>query len=486
LKESLFFCRKEECVLKKGVNNMIDLYDKVCKTIKQYNMINEGELVLVGVSGGPDSIALLHLLVRLKKELPFDLHAAHLDHSFRGRQAEEEALWVKKTAEGWGIGCTLAKFDVPALARRKHLSAQDAGHQARASFFLSLQEELGAQKIAVGHQANDQAETLLMHFLTGAGSEGLSGILPVQGSYIRPLLSVEREDIEEYCSEHGLSPRRDPSNEKDIYLRNKIRNQLVPWLKENINPNLVNTLNRTAQILLAQEEYLQLTTEQVAKKYVLHNGCIKILLKDFSSLHIALQRRLIRSAYRHVGKKQGLQFKHVEEVRELLLDKQVGKVLHLPDEVKVEKEYEAILFYRGSIVENKDPKNINPIKKRILNIPGDTDIPEIGKTIRTQYADFLPNNIPADTAYLPCEGYSPPLYIRARQEGDKFCPYGYNNSKKLKEYFIDKKIPRKTRDSILLLADEKEVIWIPNIALGNRLNRKSNQNKYVVLKIEKR
>lgn len=466
---------------------MIDLYDKVCKTIKQYNMINEGELVIVGVSGGPDSIALLHLLVRLQKELAFSLHAAHLDHSFRGREAEEEALWVKKTAESWGIGCTLAKVDVPDLARRKHLSAQDAGHQARTSFFLSLQEKLGAQKIAVGHQANDQAETLLMHFLTGAGSEGLSGILPVQGPYIRPLLFIERDDIEKYCSEHGLSPKRDPSNAKDIYLRNKIRNKLVPWLKENINPNLVNTLNRTAQILLAQEEYLRLATEQAAKNCSQHNkGFIKILLKDFTSLHPALQRRLIRSAYKDIGKKQGLQFKHVEEVRELLLDKQVGKILHLPDDVKVEKEYDAILFYRGSIPDNKSTQNKDPIKKRILNIPGDTDIPELGKIISAQYTDLLPENIPENTAYLPYEEYSSPLYIRTRQEGDKFSPRGYNKSKKLKEYFIDKKIPRKTRDSILLLVNEKEVIWIPGIASGNRLNKKSNQNKYIVLKIEKR
>lgn len=466
---------------------MADLYDRFYQTIKIYNMIDPGDLVIVGVSGGPDSIALLHLLARLQKEVAFSLHAAHLDHCFRGREAEEEALWVKATAESWGIACTTIKVDVPELLKKRHLSAQDAGHQARTEFFQNLQAKLGAQKIAVGHQADDQAETMLMHFLTGAGSEGLSGLPPVQGRYIRPLLFIERHEIEEYCSEHTLNPRQDPSNQKNIYLRNKIRNQLMPWLKENINPNLVDTLSRTARILLSQEEYMQIITDQAVGNYITQEvECTKIKTEGFSHLHPALQRRLVRSAYKGMGKKQGMQFKHVDEVRDLLLNKQVGKILHLPGEIKVEKGYDSVSFYRDIASKRTGRQEIDLIKEHVLNIPGDTDIPELGKIIRAEYTDSLPENIPEDTAYLPWEEYTSPLIIRKRQAGDRFSLHGNNNSKKLKEYFIDRKIPRKTRDSILLLVYQDEVVWIPGMAAGYKLNKKSKQNKYVVLKIEKR
>ncbi|PKM89093.1 MAG: tRNA lysidine(34) synthetase TilS [Firmicutes bacterium HGW-Firmicutes-12] len=460
---------------------METIYDKVVLTIKQYNMIEPDELVIVGVSGGPDSIAMLHILARLQKGIGFKLHVAHLDHSFRGKQAEDEAIWVKSIAESWGITCTLAKQDVSALAKEKRISTQDAGHLARKDFFLSLLEKMGAQKLALGHQANDQAETMLMHFLTGAGSEGLSGILPRQGPFIRPLLFVERAEIEKYCLDHNLDPRRDPSNEKDIYLRNKIRNQLLPWLTENINPNLINTLNRTSQIFLFQEQYLQAKTNKAALKCILQEEQgTKIILESFSKLPLALQRRLIRSAYQTVGKKQGIQFKHVEEVRELLLNKQVGKVLHLPDDIKVIKEYESVVFYRG----DRHEYNV-AIKKRVITVPGDIAIPEIGQIIKTGYTDRLPEEIPKNEVYLPWEEFSPPLYVRSRLEGDKFSPYGYNKSRKLKEYFIDKKIPRKIRDSIPVITDQKGIMWIAGMDFGMRVNKKSRLNKYVVIKIEK-
>jgi tRNA(Ile)-lysidine synthase len=323
---------------------------------------------------------------------------------------------------------------------------------------------------------------MLMRFLTGAGSEGLSGILPRQDPYIRPLLFIERTDIENYCIEHNLDPRRDPSNEKDIYLRNKIRNQLFPWLIENINPNLINTLNRTSQIFLSQEEYLQANTYKAAEKCILQEKQnTKILLESFSVLPIALQRRLIRMAYQTVGKKQGILFKHVEEVRELLLDKQVGKILHLPGDVKIEKEYDSVVFYRGEI-----PKHNLAFENRVITVPGNTDIPEIGLVIKTDYSDLLPENIPENVVYLPWEEYNSPLHIRSRIEGDKFTPYGYNKNRKLKEYFIDKKIPRKIRDSIPILADEIGIIWIIGMDLGIRVNKISNLNKYVVIKIENR
>ncbi len=325
----------------------MDMDKCVIDTIKQYKMMEKDNLVLVGVSGGPDSLALLDILNRNREDLGISLHVAHLNHSFRGQEADEEAEWLKNIAHNWGIPCTICKIDVPALARKKGLSPQDAGHIARRKYFLELAEKINAQKIALGHQADDQAETLLIHFLTGAGPEGLRGILPVTEPFIRPLLFIGRKEIEAYCQGRGLNPRRDPSNAKNIYLRNKIRNQLMPWLVENINPNLTDTLNRTARIFWAEEEFFQQKTAELAHTMVIQDqtGIEKLVLAGLCSLDVAMQRRLIRWAYQALTKGQGLAYLHVEEVRLLALKKETGKMLHLPASVTVEKTREFLLFY---------------------------------------------------------------------------------------------------------------------------------------------
>ena len=320
----------------------------VIDTINQYKMIEKDDLVLVGVSGGPDSLTLLNILNRYREDLKINLHVAHLNHSFRGKEAEEEAQWVRNTVHSWGIPCTLGKVDVPALVRETGLSPQDAGHLVRRNFFLELADTINAQKIALGHQADDQAETIIMHFLTGAGPEGMRGILPVSMPFIRPLLFIGRKEIEAYCLRQGLNPRKDPSNAKNIYLRNKIRNNLMPWLVENINPNLADTLNRTARIFWAEDEYMQKKTTEFAEMMITHDdesASEKLALAGFHNFEVAMQRRLIRCAYQAYTKGQGLSYLHVEGVRELALKKETGKMLHLPASVTVKKNRGFLLFY---------------------------------------------------------------------------------------------------------------------------------------------
>lgn len=450
------------------------------KAIQEYQMISPGELVLAGVSGGPDSLALLHVLRSLQTELDFKLHAAHLDHSLRGEESATEAAWVKSTAAGWGLECTLHQADAAQFARERKISLQDAGHQLRKEFFEKLQKALGAQKIALGHQADDQAETLLIHFLNGAGMEGLSGLLPVSGPYIRPLLFTARTDIEAYCAYFQLEPRRDPSNEKDLYLRNKIRLRLMPWLLEEINPNLRETLNRTARIFWAEEEYLEKMTNLAARECMSsQEGPISIRQKPFLAQDTALQRRLVRLAWRESGGKQGLSFYHVEEVRALILHKQTGKILPLPQDITAEKEYDAVVFYQGEPVDYESA----PLAQRPLAVPGNTEIPETRQQLITEYTDELPGQIPPDTIYIPREEAAPPLVVRSRREGDRFAPAGAQKGGKLKEYFIDQKIPRKIRDRIPLLADKTGILWLAGRAASNRVNKISNSGEYIVVRL---
>lgn len=458
----------------------MDLLVKVKGTIEEHKLIQSGELVIVGVSGGPDSLALLHILNRLKDEIRFNIHVAHLDHSFRGREAEEEALWVEQTAKQWGLDCTKQKIDVPSLVKKTGLSPQDAGHRVRKEFFLSLYKELHAQKIALGHQADDQAETLLMHFLTGAGPEGLTGIRPYNYPFIRPLLDIFRRDVEEYCAIHGLKPLKDPSNQKNIYLRNKIRNTILPMLVDEVNPNLVETLNRTAQVFCAEEEYWAKTTKEIADKCCLREEkCAKLHLNKWLCLHPAIQRRLIRYLYQSIRKGQGLAFPHVEEVRKLAVQGQSGKMLHLPHGVRVEKTYGFLIFFEP---EYNKPAGI--IESRKLQIPGITCIPEKDLIIRAEVVTDLKEPLDLiSAAAVPFKDEPPELWARPRRAGDRFSPKGLNGSKKLKDYFIDKKIPRGQRDQILLVAQAGDILWIPGMAASSQVNHIEAGKSYVVLDI---
>lgn len=472
------------------------------KTIQEYQMISPHDLVIAGVSGGPDSLTMLHLLKELQAELDFRIHVAHVDHSFRGQEAEEEARWVEETAKKWGLSSTVIKVNVAEIAKEKGISSQEAGHLVRKNFFLELMEQLGAQKIALGHQADDQAETLLMHFLVGAGMEGLQGIMPANPPFIRPLIFIRREGIETYCQENNLEPRRDPSNRKNVYLRNKIRNQVIPWLEEKVNPNLVATLNRTALLIQGEENFLQEETKKAAENFVWKGkNCIYLSIREWGSLREGMQRRLIRFTYQSLGESQGLPFSHVEEIRGFAEGGQVGKVLQLPGKVLVEKGYgELAFYYQGSVTQNA-----GGIEERLLNVPGVTFIPETGQQILAEIIttdlrareikEDIEKDLKKDTVkelntdgekvYLPWRDFSTQYYVRSRRPGDRFSPLGLQGTKKLKDYFIEKKIPQKKRDSILLITTESEIIWIPGLATANGWGTNDGNGKYLVFTISK-
>jgi len=457
------------------------MLEKVWATISENRLILPGELVIVGVSGGPDSLALLHALSILSKRGNFSLHTAHLNHSFRGQEADDEAMWVKKTSESWGIPCTVIKEDVPAIAKKEGLSPQEAGHRVRKEFFLTLLHRLKAQKIALGQQADDQAETILMHLLSGAGSEGLQGIRLASFPFIRPLLFITRQEIEEYCRLNGLEPRQDPSNSKNIYLRNRIRNQLMPWLKENINPNLVASLQKTAAILQSEEDYWRELVAEFAREHIKReeSGDVKLVLAAFNGQPVALQRRIIRTVCQEITGEQGLAFFHVEEIRKLALQGQVGKRLDLPGELLVVRDYRELLFTL-----NYQEQPNGGIQPRKLKIPGKVLVPETGQlitaTIRSEKPEAGVNRV-----WLPLEDHEmPDLCCRSRQTGDWLTPLGMTGRKKLKEFFIDRKVPRPMRERLLLIAMGKEVIWIPGLAVSNRMKGESPVNRYLVLEIE--
>ena len=270
------------------------LKEEVLKTIKTYNLIEENDKVVIGVSGGPDSICLLHLLYSIKKELEFEIVVAHINHQIR-KVADSETEYVKDFCKNLGIECFVKKENILELAKEQKKGTEEVGRQVRYDFFEEVAQKAEANKIATAHNANDRAETVILNILRGSGISGLKGIEAMRDNkYIRPLIFTKREKIEEYCQENNLNPKIDESNMENIYNRNKVRNIIIPYIEKEFNQNIIQTINRLSDVATEENEFLQkLTEEQYNAISTIENDTIILDLKKFNKLELVIKRRLI-------------------------------------------------------------------------------------------------------------------------------------------------------------------------------------------------
>jgi len=458
--------------------------DKVRETINKFQMFAKGDLVLLGVSGGPDSVALTHVMNKLREELGLSLHIAHLNHMFRGREAEEDAVFVKNLARKMGISCTVEKIDVPKIAAKEHLSPEEAARKVRYEFLSRVAGTIGAHKIAVGHNADDRAETVLLHLIRGTGPEGLEGIKPKYKSIVRPLLEVRRSEIEKYCFDNGLEFRIDSTNRELIYMRNKVRHHLIPILKE-YNSNIVEVLNRTAEIIRSENEYMEGEGRRAYESTVFLEDYDKIELgiEIFLNLHAAIQRRLLRYCYMVLtGKEEGLEFQHIERTRRFISAGAPGKKLELPEGIVVERSYNFFIFRKKEAAEKTE------WRCREISVPGRTYIPEIEKHIITKIIpadevgrDFL--SAPDHAAYMDMDKLQFPLYVRPRCEGDSFQPLGLPGKKKVKDILIDAKIPRDRRSKIPVVLDQRGIVWLAGFRIDERVKITDSTRKVLIMEL---
>ena len=316
---------------------------KVRSAIHKYGLISDNDTIVVGVSGGPDSTALLYSLASLKDEFKLKLYVAHLDHMLR-RNSSKDVLFVKGLAAKLRLPVTVGRADVKKLL--KEGSVEEAARNARLGFLFSVAKKISADKIALGHNLDDQAETVLMRILRGSGLYGLAGIMPKRriGGYdiIRPLLEIKREEIEAYLKKNRAVALRDPSNKEDIYLRNKIRNRLIPLLEKGYNENIKEVLANMAQSLGADYDYLSGVSLRAMK-----HARSGFDLARLSKTHPAIQRLLIR---RMIAKLQGdtrrITFQHMREIEDLALNRPANSVVDLPKGVSVRKAKKSLIFYR--------------------------------------------------------------------------------------------------------------------------------------------
>lgn len=310
------------------------LEEKVLETIKKYNLLQEKDTVIVAVSGGPDSMCLLNALVNLKEKLKLNkIAVAHVNHMLR-EEAQEETEYVKKYCENKNIEIYIKYANIKEISENNKISEETAGREERYKFFEEIATKINANKIAIAHNLNDNAETVLMHFIRGTGINGLTGIKPYRdGKYIRPLIECDRKEIEEYCKEKKLNPRYDKSNLDNNYTRNKIRNLLIPELKENYNPNIISGINKLSRIVLKEEEYINRILLETYNEILLQkeDNKITINLRKFNKLDEYIKERLIIYIIAKLfGDARGIENIHVLDIVKLC-EKNVGNKYLTPN-----------------------------------------------------------------------------------------------------------------------------------------------------------
>jgi len=307
-----------------------DVINKVLTTIKKHNLIKENDKIVVGVSGGPDSVCLLHILNNLKEEMKFDIVVAHINHMIR-EEADEETEYVENMCKTMGVKCFVKRINVTQKASCEKMGTEEAGRNARYEFFEEVCKLTNSNKIATAHNANDNAETVLMNIFRGTSVSGLKGIEPIRdGKIIRPLIECERVDIENYCSSNHLEPRIDMSNFENVYTRNKVRNIVIPNLKEEFNPNIIGAINKLSNLATQEEEFVQRYTNNVIDEKLLVNvdeeirndlkldgvqNCFVMNVKEFNKLDEFLKSKVVVNIIQKVaGSIQGIEKVNVEEI----------------------------------------------------------------------------------------------------------------------------------------------------------------------------
>jgi tRNA(Ile)-lysidine synthetase-like protein len=479
-------------------------------SLLEHQMLALGDTVVVAVSGGPDSLCLLHVLRDLAGELGIALHVAHLDHMLRGAESAADATFVAATAHAWGLPATVVAKDVRALAKSTRANLHQAGRVARYEFLADVAQACDARAVAVAHNADDQAETVLMHLLRGAGPAGLRGIRPVvawhewagieneklrieksllppansqfsilNSQLIRPLLLVPRAAIEAYCAAHGLQPRRDPTNQDRSATRNRIRHELLPQLIE-YNPHIVEALGRTAAICADEhdlvEQALETAWPALARERL---GAVDFDADAWRALSPALQHIALRRAYTLLGGCDTLDLAHVEAAQAAIAQG-VGRRAELPGDITIHVNYGGA-FTVGAAPEPDAPQLAGDELK--LAVPGRSSLARGWVIEAIMCASGAAESIATWEVELDADTIVEPLLVRRRRPGDRYSPAGGRGSRRLQDMFVDAKIPRALRADWPIVVAGEAIVWVPGLRLAAQFAVNSATRRILRLRI---
>ncbi|WP_053216918.1 tRNA lysidine(34) synthetase TilS [Virgibacillus senegalensis] len=435
---------------------------KVKELIKEENLLHQGATVLVGVSGGPDSIALLHFLSAIKEEWNIRLIALSADHGLRGNESKQDVEYVRNVCRMWNIEMVETFLDVPAYKRQEGTGTQLSARNLRYQFFAEQMERFGAEFLALGHHADDQAESVLMGLTRGSNISALQGI-PIKrpfagGDIVRPFMAVSRDEIEAYCMEHGIEPRRDPSNEEDSYTRNYFRLHVLPLLKEK-NPNFLHTVRRLSDSARNDERYLNEQAEKLVDAHVAfadRNKRAEFEIESFAKFPIALQRRAFHLIlnYLYNSTPPDLSYAHEDRFFSLISSSRANASIDLPLGLKMIKAYHSITFSFAAELDGS--------YYIVLQGPGTIELPDGSVLSASIVREPLEDSRYAITYELADINW--PLAIRSRKPGDKMRVKGMKGTKKIKDIFIDEKIPIGLREGWPIVEDGKgNILWLAGL-----------------------
>ncbi len=419
------------------------MYEKVKAYVEKYRMLTAEDKVIAGISGGADSVCLLFVLLRLKEEIGFGIHAVHVNHGIRGEAADRDEGFVRRLCQEKETPLTVFREDVALYARDYKMTEEEAGRKVRRESFEKTLGDVGGTKIALAHHMNDNAETVLWNLCRGTGIRGLGGIAPSSGVWIRPFLCVKREEIESYLEKWGISYCTDETNSANTYTRNKIRNELLPYMEQNLNRQAARHITEAASRIRILEGYMRREAMRGADECLREDKRGRlILLKDvYASLDSALKDYVLHEAIcRAAGGRKDIESVHVEMLAGLL-KRQVGRRISLPYKVTAIRCYEGACFVRECSKGSEDAAE--PVFRVFDKSDGKQAFHE---NLYTKWFDY---GIIKNT-----------VKIRHRQPGDYLTIDREGNRQKLKQYFINEKIPQEKRDSIWLAADGSHIMWV--------------------------
>jgi tRNA(Ile)-lysidine synthase len=428
-------------------------------------MIAPGDLVLVAISGGADSTALLHSLVQLKPTLKHRLRAAHLHHGIRGRAADADGEAAAALARRLRVPFIQHRVDAPAYAKAHHLSLEVAARELRYEWLEAAADRCRANRIATGHTRDDQAETVLLNLLRGAGPRGLAGIPPVRGRIIRPLLAVTHVEAKVCCRANGLAYRLDRSNLDLAFARNRLRRDIMPALQR-LQPAVVSHLVRLAEIMRDEDDAFSELAEAILDRLGdVRERRISFSLSDFPALPKAIQRRVLRAAVARLkGNTLDLDLERTEALLRLALSGRTGAVIELPSGLQVERKYDELVI----AAQPGAPQPPAP-GEWTLPVPGEILLPEIGLRITARPSRSRRHPRDPFSALLDADKLTPPFTVRTRRRGDRFHAFGLVAPTKLQDFFVNAKVPRAERDRIPLVISAGRIVWV----VGYRISEDS-------------
>jgi len=457
----------------------MDLITRFKKVITEQHLISKKDRVLIAVSGGVDSVVLFHLFYYIKDEFLLSLKIVHLNHNIRGEEANRDRKFVEQLAEQYNIPTSVAEVDVPQYIQEQKYSIEEGARILRYQFFNEELEKSEYNYLALGHNANDQAETILDHFIRGSGIRGLSGMNYIRGQFIRPMLSFTRKEIETYAQKNSLSYVTDTSNMEIKYKRNKIRHQLIPYLQAEFNPNIVNTILQTGNIIQENNIFLKSEAKKVFKACLISYKKNKIILdiEQFLSYFSVLQVYVLFYLSELFSiEEKALNFSKINNFLSYIKKGKIGT------KFPISSEWEIIIDHNGLVLYQPDGKDFEfkiTLKKHYALFDNEKIF-----TAQLINKEQLPKIFTEtkNVEYIDFDKAKDPLTIRNYRPGDRFIPLNMKGHKKVSDFFTDKKVPLHLRKEIPLLTCSEDIIWIVGYQIDDRF--KITDNSQTILKIE--